>query len=340
MSSNDQRVVVTGASGFIGGHVCRVLRQDGWHVAALVRPGSGPTPDGVRACPVDGPHDLAGLMQALDGAQGLVHLAARVHVMGQDMPDAENAYSRANVDLTAAVLEGARAAGVARFVFVSSVKAVGAARPTAYTEADAPAPVDAYGRSKLDAERLVRSTDNPAGLRTVILRFPLVYGPGMKGNMLRLFEWIDRGRPVPAATNNVRSLLYAGNAAEAVHRALYAEGARGGTFFVTDGHALSTAELVEAIASALHRPARVLPLPHSLLRLAGRIGDTLKGIIPTPLSSAALERLFGSLAVDDSLFRECAGFRPSYSLEEGLQVTADWYRSMERQAPRSQVGSV
>jgi UDP-glucose 4-epimerase len=174
------------------------------------------------------------------------------------------AFREVNVDGTRAVLQAARAAGVARFVFVSSTKAVGEVTERPWTEAEPPRPVDPYGVSKLEGERVVRELAGEAGLHAPILRLPLAYGAGAKGNILRLFEAVDRGAPLPfALVRNRRSLLFAGNFVAAVDAVLTSPAAASETFFASDGDDLSTPDLIRLIGSALGRRPRLLPVPRS-----------------------------------------------------------------------------
>lgn len=302
-------VVVTGASGFIGTHVGRTLRERGYDV----RPWSHREPE-----------RLAGLLRGVDA---VVHLAGRVHVMREAESDPDAAFHAANVALSRALVEAAAAAGVRRFILASSVKAVGETSAAPWTEETVPAPVDPYGRSKLEAERVVSELAARLGVGASILRLPLVYGPGVRANFLNLLRWVDAGVPIPVpAVANRRSLAYVGNVAAAIGALLASDAAMGQTFFIRDPSDVSTLDLVRAIARALGRPSRVVPIPESALRLAGRVGDLAPGWAGLPLSSAAVARLAGSLAVDDAKLRRVVGFVPPYSLEQGLAETARWFR--------------
>ncbi|HEU5040584.1 MAG TPA: NAD-dependent epimerase/dehydratase family protein, partial [Gemmatimonadales bacterium] len=220
-----------------------------------------------------------------------------------------------------------RRAGVRRFILVSTVKAVAEASRRPLDDHTEPRPVDPYGVSKLEAERLVDAHPEATGLATTILRLPLVYGPRMKGNMLSLFRLVDRGLPLPLGlVDNRRSLAFVGNVAGAIVAVLGAAEPPAGPCFVSDGRDLSTPELLRAIAAALGRPARLLPVPPVLFRAAGRLGDLLSRLLPVPLTSAAVDRLLGSLAVDSSGLDRALGYHPPYTVEEGLRLTAEWYR--------------
>jgi nucleoside-diphosphate-sugar epimerase len=318
---------VTGAGGFLGGTLCRILVDRGVPVRALVRRPEG-APPGSESRLVAGLDDARGLGEALQGVGTVVHLAARVHLMNDSASDPLAAYREVNVEGTRTLLLAARAARVRRFVFVSSTKAVGEWTDVPWTEAQPPRPTDPYGVSKLEAERVVLGPGEPVGMHTVILRLPLVYGPHAKGNILRLYQAVDRGLPLPfGSVRNRRSLLYAGNFVAAVDAVVRAPAANGETFFVSDDADLSTPELVRMIARALGRPAHLVPVPTALFRAAGRLGDRARPWVRLPFDSAVERRLIGSLAVDISKIRRLTGFAPPHTPEEGLRAMAEWYRT-------------
>ncbi|HEV2733657.1 MAG TPA: NAD-dependent epimerase/dehydratase family protein, partial [Longimicrobiaceae bacterium] len=302
-------------------------------VRGAVRSPSASLPPGVRPSPVRDLADRAGLAAALAGADTIVHLAARVHVMRETDPDPLRAFREVNVEGTRVLLEEAARAGVRRFLFASSVKAMGEGSERVLTESTPAAPVDPYGISKLEAEELVRDFAALEGMHAPILRLPLVYGAGVGGNMLRLFRLVDRGVPLPlGGVRNRRSMVFVGNLVEAVRAALRAPAAPGEVFLVSDGEDLSTPGLIRCIAAALGRPARLVPVPPSLFRLGGRVGDGLARVVPFPVTSAAVERLLGSLAVDSTRLRTLCGFVPPFTVEAGLRSTAEWYRASARRA--------
>jgi nucleoside-diphosphate-sugar epimerase len=320
------RVLVTGASGFLGAHVAHGLLGRGLAVRALTRRGSLSAPAGTEPAPIAALNDAAGLRRALEGVTSVIHLAAYVH--RPRGPGDEAAYREVNVDGTVALLDAGVAAGIRDFVFVSTVKAVGEVSREPWTERTPPAPVDPYGRTKLAAEEAVRAAALRHGLHAPILRLPLVYGPGMKANALRLFQLVDRGLPLPlGAVRNQRSLLYVGNFVAAV-AATVEHDAGNDLFFVSDGAPIATPHLIRAIARALGRPARLVPVPVGLMRVAARIGDQMARVAPTvPFTSVNLDRVVGSLAVDSSKLSTAVGFRPPYTLDQGLAPTAAWYRT-------------
>jgi nucleoside-diphosphate-sugar epimerase len=260
------------------------------------------------------PLDRDAVRAAMTGVDAVVHLAARVHVMRERAADPLAEFRRANVESTSVLADEAGGAGVRQLVFASTVKAVGEGNSTAWTEDTPPAPVDPYGITKLEAERVVREAGERHGTRAAVLRFPLVYGPGVKGNMLRLFTLVDRGVPLPfGSVANRRSMLYVSNLVAAVRAVLECPLDATETFFVSDGRDLSLPALIRMIGEALGKPARLLPVPPKLLRLV--------------LPAAEAERLIGSLTVDGSKLSRMTEYRASHSVEDGLRATADWYRT-------------
>ncbi len=312
------KILVTGASGFIGSHLLPALLAKGWRVRGAVRSAERlnrlPAPaEGVVVGELGPQTDWS---QAVPGVEVVVHLAARVHVMHDADP---SAYSRANVDGSRRLAEAAVAAGVRRLVFVSSVKAMGEAGWTArpWREEDACAPQDEYGRSKLAAERAIAEAACRTGMETVVLRPPVVYGPGVVANIYSLFRMVDRGWPLPLrSVDNRRSFIYVGNLVHALIALVEHPKASGQTFLVSDGQDLSTPELIRAIGRALGKPARLFPLPPGLLR----------GVARCLGRSAVADRLLGSLVVDCTRVRRRLGWEPPILLEEGLARTAEWYR--------------
>ncbi|HEX7050659.1 MAG TPA: NAD-dependent epimerase/dehydratase family protein [Longimicrobiales bacterium] len=320
-------VLVTGATGFIGRHLCSRLVGEGWHVRGLVRPpGTSPGPGIERAVAAD-LSDRRAIGAAMRGVDAVIHLAARVHVMRDAASDPLAAFRRVNVEGTRTLLAEASAAGVTRFVFASSVKAMGEGGDTVWTEAAPAMPTDPYGISKLEAERVVTDFADRTGLHATILRLPLVYGPGMKGNLVRLFHLVHRGVPIPLGrVQNRRSMAYVGNVVGAILSVLRTPAAARELFLVSDGEDLSTPELIRAIGYVLGKPPRLWPVPLRLIEAAGIVGDAAARIWRGfPLTSAELRRLTGSLAVDSSKLRRVTGFVPEMTVMQGLERTAQWY---------------
>ena len=309
------RVLVTGASGFVGTALCRELLARGHTVRAAVRRviPQGALPPGLHQILVP---DIAADFDRralVDGVDAVVHLAAIAHRTNP----IEGEMLRVNCDSPVRLAEAA-AGLVRRFIFMSSVKVHGEdSGGRTYGEEDTLTPEDSYGRSKLEAERALTETAGRNGMELAIIRPPLVYGPGVKANFSRLLGWIYSGLPLPlASVHNRRSLIYVGNLVDAIARCAEHPAARG-PFLVSDEESVSTPELVSRIARALGRPARLVPTPPVLLRVAGMIAGRRDEI----------RRLTGSLAVDSSRARRLLDWRPPYTLDAGLAETARWFRS-------------
>jgi len=308
------RILVTGASGFVGAALCPELLARGHAVRAAVRrlgaqPGDPPDLHQVLVEDLGADLDWNAL---LDGVDIVVHLAAIAHRSAQ-----EAEIRRVNFDATARLAQAARGR-VRRFVFMSSVKVHGEdSGEGAYTETDPTRPEDAYGRSKLEAERFLSELAARSGMELVLIRPPLVYGPGVKANFLRLLRWVDSGLPLPfAGIQNRRSLVYLGNLVDAVARCVEHPRALG-PFLVSDEEIVSTAQLASRIARALERPARLLRVPREALQLAGAITGRAEEI----------RRLTGNLVVDIAKARRSLDWRPPHAIDDGLAETARWFRS-------------
>ena len=290
------KVLVTGASGFVGRALAPKLADKGHVIVSVGRQEVGefgPTTDWA-------PH--------LDGIGAVVHLAARVHVMVDNVADPIAEFRRVNTQGTAALAKEAKSAGVSRFVNLSSIKVNGDASEVPFSAADIPAPTDPYGISKWEAEQLLNSFAN--ALEIVTLRPPLVYGPGVKGNFLKLIHLVSGRRPLPlASVRKKRSFISSSNLADAICWALSAQP---GTYLPSDGDDKSTPELITAIAKALGIKPSLFRCPVSLLRIAG--GLTGK--------SSVIQRLTGSLTVDNNL----PGWHPPHSFESSIIQTIQWYQ--------------
>lgn len=297
-------VAVTGAAGFVGRALCDRLRAAGRAVRPIVR---SEGLDGAIALGALETAAPSALEEALDGCAAVVHLAARVHAL--EARDGDAAFRGPNVEATARLAHAAVAAGVGRFVLASSVKVNGEAtvpgRP--FHPGDMPAPRDAYGRSKRDAEAML--ADACRGTRTipVVLRLPLVIGPGARGNVARLVDAVRAGRTLPfGAIDNRRSVVGLSNLCDAIVAALDAEPPPTGVHFVADPEPVSTPSLVRTIARALGRPVPLAYVPVPLLRLAGMLVGR----------SAEIARLAGSLEVDTASFRAATRWRPAHALDD------------------------
>ena len=292
-------MLVTGASGFVGKALCAELFKQNVAVASvkLAR---------------DAPESVA---LALRNCSAVVHLAARVHVMQDASRDPLGDYRRTNVQGTLNLARQAADAGVRRFVFVSSVKVNGESTAVdhCFKPDDVPAPQDPYGISKMEAEQGLRQLAKDTGIEVVIIRPPLVYGPGVKANFAALMRAVQRGWPLPlGAVHNQRSLVALDNLVDFIVTCITHSAAANQTFLVSDGQDLSTADLVRGMAQAAGVPARLVPVPVPLLRLAGRM-----------LGKAdATDRLCGNLQVDSSKARGLLGWEPPVSVQEGLRRAA------------------
>ncbi|HBU29985.1 MAG: NAD-dependent dehydratase [Thiobacillus sp. GWE1_62_9] len=302
------RVLVTGANGFVGRVLCEDLEANAHVMVRALRRGTCRAGE-VAVGEIDVTTDWR---PALAGCDAVVHLAARVHVMNETAQNTLTLYRTTNTDATLNLARQAAQAGVKRFVFVSTIKVNGEGRDDPYRETDAPTPEDAYAISKWEAEQGLQQIARETGLEVVVLRPPLVYGPGVKANFQRLLDTVARGWPLPlGAIRNRRSLLYLGNFVDAIRLCVEHPAAAGQTFLIDDGQPVSTPELIRAVAHAMGRPARLLAVPVGVLEFAG----ALLG------KRAAIARLTGSLWLDSSLIRMRLGWTPPYSMEAGLAAT-------------------
>jgi nucleoside-diphosphate-sugar epimerase len=309
------KALVTGGTGFVGNALCAHLTGRGFFVRSAGRSKPvGERSDAVVVGDIGADTDWS---TALEGVDQVVHLAARVHIDSDSSRDPLAEYRRVNVEGTRRLASMAAERGVRRFVFLSSAKVNGEVTRTPCTEADPPRPEGAYAVSKWEAEQALTQLASESGMEWVILRPPLVYGPGVRANFLKLMRAVAAGIPLPfASIDNRRSLLYLGNLVDAIRTCLAHPRARDRTFLVSDGDDLSTPGLTRRLAQALGMPARLLPMPVALLSLAGAM--TGKG--------AAVDRLVGSLQLDTSAIRETLGWTPPFGVDQGLQETARWFR--------------
>ena len=308
------RILVTGANGFVGRALCGEALARGAAVRGVTRaPCDLPIGvDNVVVGSIDGSTDW---LDVLADCEVVVHLAARVHVMQDATADPLEEFRRINVQGTLNLARQAAAAGVRRFVFVSSIKVNGEATRLGcpFTADDAPAPLDAYGVSKMEAEQGLREIALQTGMEVVIIRPPLVYGPGVKANFAAMMRWLRRGVPLPlGAIHNQRSLVALGNLVDLIGTCLTHPAAVNQTFLVSDSEDVSTTELLQRMGQAMGRPTRLLPVPASWLKLAA----TLVG------KPDVAQRLCGSLQVDIEKTHQLLGWVPPLSLAEGLKRAA------------------
>jgi len=304
--------MISGASGFVGSAVIgRLLTAGNICVIAGSRRNDSVWPVGVTPLLL---HDFGdeGRLISLIGVDVVVHSAARVHVMSDQASDPLAEFRKVNVKGTLNLARQAAADGVKRFIFISSIKVNGEATTAgrSFSPSDAPAPEDPYGVSKLEAERGLMQVAHETGIEVVIIRPPLVYGPGVKGNFASLIKLMAKGLPLPlGAIHNRRSMVGIDNLVDLIIRCIDHPAASNQVFLAGDGEDLSTTELLRAVADALGRPARLIPVPAGLLSM----GATLLG------KRAVADRLLDSLQVDISKARDLLDWQPPVSVKEGLK---------------------
>lgn len=314
-SETSVAVLVTGANGFVGKVLCSTLEQMGHTVTRVVR--TAETVDEFAVGNIDDQTSWASVLAKPIDA--VVHLAARVHVMGDPAADSALLYRNVNTDGTLHLARACAAHGVKRFVLMSTIKVMGEGRDHAYQNADPAQPSGPYAISKWQAEEGLREIAATTRMEVVVLRPPLVYGPGVGANFLSLLTAVHRGFPLPlGAINNRRSLIYLGNLVDAIATCIEHPKAAGKNYLVSDGEDVSTPELVRCIAAAFGRTPRLLSVPEAWLQFAGKLLG--KG--------AAVERLVGSLVVDSTSIEEDLDWTPPYTLQAGLKRQLDGICSM------------
>ena len=311
-------LLVTGANGFVGAAVCKAAASNGFQVRAAIRSPQRTSNKSQQI--VVGDVDANTTWQAaLDHCHFVVHTAARVHVMADTTSNPLDEFRRVNVQGTLNLAKHAAAAGVKRFVFISSVKVNGEATTlgSSFEADDTSAPLDAYGVSKMEAEQDLRNLTVKTGMEVVIIRPPLVYGPGVKANFAAMMRWLQRGVPLPlGAIHNQRSLVALGNLVDLIVTCLTHPAAANQTFLVSDGEDVSTTELLRRMGRAMGRPARLIPVPAGVLKLAA----SLVG------KQDMAQRLCGSLQVDIEKTRRLLDWKPPLTLDQGLKKAAEGFR--------------
>lgn len=320
------KILVTGANGFVGRHIVEYFGACGYDVRASTR--RNVRPSDTMASWVGAP-DLdadADWTSQVAGVEVIVHCAARVHVMREGSNDAVGEFRRVNCDGTMALARAAAAAGVKRFIFLSSIKVNGESTPLdrPFHADDEPRPLDPYAKSKLEAERALFAFSHDSGMDAVIIRPPLIYGPGVGANFLAMMQLMQKRIPLPlGAVNNRRSLLFVRNLASLIHRAAEHDAAANKVFLASDGIDLSTTDMLRMLATSMGKSARLFPVPTSAMSFALRLVR----------NEAIARRLFGSLVVDIQATRKVLEWEPPVTVAQGFDETVAAY-SMHRQTAK------
>jgi nucleoside-diphosphate-sugar epimerase len=304
------RILLTGGTGFVGRAMISTLASAGHGVIVPSRTAADLTP--ASTCLFPGLELQFDLQPLLVGIDTVIHCAARVHVMVEHEADPLEEFRRTNVEGTLRLACQAASAGVRRFIFISSIKVNGESslpgKP--FLPSDLPAPQDAYGLSKLEAEQGLLALAQESGMKVVIIRPPLIYGPGVKGNFASMIKLVDKGLPLPlGAIHNQRSLVGIDNLVDLIIRCIDHPAAANRVFLAGDGEDISTTELLRALGRAMGRPARLIPVPAALLSC----GAALLG------KQEMAQRLLGSLQVDISETCKVLDWRPPFTVEQGLR---------------------
>lgn len=311
------KVLVTGSNGFVGQHLCEVLTRSGFDVVRAVR---NPAPGAVAVGSICGDTDWS---EALQGVDVVVHAAARVHMLNDASVDPMTEFQTVNVEGTLNLAQQAARSGVSRFIFLSSIAVHGlTSGGHPFSALDSPNPHDAYGYSKFEAEKGLVRISSETGMEQVIIRPPLVYGPGVGANFLRLMKLAASGLPLPlGGVRNLRSPVFVGNLCDLVQTCLTHPAAANRIFLVSDDRDISTPDLLRSLAGKMGRPIRLFRVPASWLRLAGMVTGR----------SGEIARVCGSLRLDISLTKQVLGWRPPFTMDAGLELTVkDYLKSTDR----------
>jgi nucleoside-diphosphate-sugar epimerase len=311
-------ILLTGATGFIGQALAYQLDQQNRTVIAAVRHPANALPASIQQITVGDMLPDTDWTQSLTKADTVIHLAARAHIMSDTAADPLAEFRFMNTAITLNLARQAAAAGVRRFIFLSSVKVNGefTQHDQSFTAADVCHPDDPYAVSKYEAEQGLKDISKQTGMKIVIIRPPLVYGPGVKGNFLSMMRWLHKGIPLPlGAVHNQRSLVALGNLIDLITICIDHPAAANQTFLVSDGEDLSTTELLQRLGAALGRPARLLPVPQPIIETA----LNLLG------KRAIAQRLCGNLQIDISQTCDRLGWTPPVSVDQALRQTAQAY---------------
>tara|TARA_B000000475_G_C16001413_1_gene449077 strand:- start:31 stop:975 length:945 start_codon:yes stop_codon:yes gene_type:complete len=306
------KLLVTGGSGFIGKAICENLNKNNHKINITSRQDISTNLNSVKVYNINKIDINTNWFKALNAVSCVIHCAAKTHVMNNNEQNSLSSFRKINVEGTLNLAKQASACGVKRFIFLSSIKVNGerTEKSSIFRCNDTPKPEDFYSISKWEAEKGLWEISKKTGLEVVIIRAPLVYGSGVKGNLRRLIKIIKSRIPLPfSLIKNQRSLISIDNLVNLIIHCIDAHKASGNTFLVSDGKDLSTPDLVRHIASSLGLSDRLFPLPLSLLKFFGfLLGKKLE-----------IDRLIGSLRIDNSYTKETLNWTPSVSVEEGIR---------------------
>ncbi|OGC94455.1 MAG: hypothetical protein A2W25_08785 [candidate division Zixibacteria bacterium RBG_16_53_22] len=306
-------VAITGASGFIGSHLVPAMEEYGWNVTAITEPGDPAGGGNIRTIQAD-IVSATGLIEALSSADAVVHLAARNHVLRETEKDPLAEYRRVNVEGTRNVVRGAARSGARVFVLASSVKVMGEGTENVLDETAPCSPSTPYGISKRESEEVVNAETNGTEMSSIVLRLPMVYGPGNKGNLPRMIRWADRGYPFPIfQPDNLRSMAYVGNVVAGIMAILNASPQGSTTYILKDRQDYSTRMIYGEICDALGKKPHYFPVPSLAVRLGGLLSEDFR-------------KITGSFRVNSAKFEEDFHFTSPFSLEEGIARTVQWYK--------------
>ena len=311
------KILVTGASGFIGSHLVPALLNSGYEVRCMVEPRMGKPIPGAKVFEAD-ISTGEGITEAISGADAVVHLAARKHVLKETARAPLAEYRRGNVDGTRNVIRAASGSGVKLFIHLSSVKAMGEESGSILDEESRCAPKTPYGISKRESEEAVREEAARGGMRAAILRLPMVYGPRNKGNLPRMIRWADKGLPFPLfQPENMRSMVYVGNVVAGIVAVLKNAQKGATTYILKDREDYSTRTVYGAICRELERKPRFVSVPAWAVRFGGMLSEDFR-------------KLTGSFRMSSARIERDLGFSPPFSLEEGIARTVAWYKGSAR----------
>lgn len=315
----NDRILLTGGNGFVGSSLCKKLLSQKRQVTSAVRNASewkGEDDPRLKLVSVGNIDAHTDWLVALEGCDRIVHLAARAHVLHDESKDALLEFRKTNVDGTVQLARMAKDAGVKRFVYVSSIGVNGSVSSRPYHEDDIPIPVEPYAVSKLESELALQELCKNGEMELVIVRPPLVYGPGCPGNFLRLMKLVESGLPLPfGSIHNRRSFVGVSNLVDLLTVCLFHPDASGRIFLASDMEDVSLPELLRILAKGMGKSARLIAVPAGLVLAAARALN----------KAGVYEKLCGNLTVDASSLVTVLGWKPPIRLEEGLLLTARWY---------------